>query len=173
MKPAIVLAMHGVPPADFPKQDTLELFGLHMRLAHAPEAERAAMARRHADLDRKMRAWPRTEANDPYYTGSQELAATLGDETGLRVYLGFNEFCSPSMDEALDQAAQEVSRVYVVTPMMTRGGAHSEQDIPAAVEQARRRHPEVGFTYVWPFSAEAVARFLAEQIAAFAPQGDE
>jgi sirohydrochlorin ferrochelatase len=48
--------------------------------------------------------------------------------------------------------------------MMTRGGEHSEKDIPAAVQRARQRHPGVEMTYVWPFDLSQVARFLADQI---------
>jgi sirohydrochlorin ferrochelatase len=47
---------------------------------------------------------------------------------------------------------------------MTRGGEHSEVDIPAAIERARARHPGVAFVYVWPFETAAVARFLAAQV---------
>ena len=52
----------------------------------------------------------------------------------------------------------------VVTPMMTRGGEHSEVDIPAAVDEAGKRHPETRYVYVWPFDTAAVAGFLANQI---------
>ncbi len=59
MTTVIVLAMHGAPPNDFPERETAELFGLHARLEHAHEPERAALEHRHAELDAKMRAWPR------------------------------------------------------------------------------------------------------------------
>ncbi len=74
MKTAIVLAMHGAPPNDFPKNEIGELFGLHARLEHASGRERAALKRRHEELEAKMRAWPRTIQNDPFFAGSLELA---------------------------------------------------------------------------------------------------
>jgi len=52
----IVLAMHGAPPNDFPQHEMAELFGLHARLEHMAGPERAALERRHAELDVKMRA---------------------------------------------------------------------------------------------------------------------
>jgi CbiX protein len=52
----------------------------------------------------------------------------------------------------------------VVTPMMTRGGEHSEADIPMAIARARSRHPSVRFQYAWPFAPAEVAGFLAMQI---------
>jgi sirohydrochlorin ferrochelatase len=48
--------------------------------------------------------------------------------------------------------------------MVTPGGGHSEEDIPALVKQAQARHPEVPIVYAWPFDASKTAQFLAEQI---------
>lgn len=168
MKPVIVLAMHGAPPNDFPKDAMAELFGLHGRLEHAAGPERAALERRHAELEARMRTWPRTTANDPFHAGSLQLAEQLREHTGCPVVVGFNEFCAPSLDEALDQAvAQSPSRVIVITPMMTPGGGHSEIDIPAAITRAQERHPGIPIVYAWPFAVSEVARFLAAQMAQF------
>lgn len=167
MTTTIVLAMHGAPPSGFPRDELAELFGLHMRLEHQPlsEEQRARLEARHAELDIKVRNWPRTPENDPFFAASLELGRHLSEATGRRVVVGFNEFCAPTLDEALDEAATlGVQRVVVVTPMMTRGGEHAERDIPAAIERARARQPAVTFVYAWPFAAEEVAGFLAEQI---------
>jgi sirohydrochlorin ferrochelatase len=48
--------------------------------------------------------------------------------------------------------------------MMTRGGEHSEVDIPAAIARAQGRHPTTPIRYAWPFEAREVAQFLAGQI---------
>lgn len=160
----IVLAMHGMPPADFPRHEAAELFQLHAQLAHVDGPAPERLERRYAVLDAKMRTWPRTLENDPFAAGSDELAAAVREAAGVDVVVGYNEFCAPSLAEALDIAASRASRVIVVTPMMTRGGEHSERDIPAAVKAARARHPAVVFTYVWPFDLAAVAQFLADQI---------
>ena len=165
MSQVILLATHGAPPRDFPEREMAELMGLHARLEHASGPERAALERRYGELDAKMRAWPRTPDNDPFHAGTQELAGHLRQVTGLEVIAGFNEFCAPSLDEALDQAAQDAETVVVVTPMMTRGGEHSEIDIPAAIERARERHPRLAIRYAWPFETGAVAQFLAAHIA--------
>lgn len=112
-----------------------------------------------------MLDWPRDEANDPFFAASHQLADALQQSTGLDVIVGFNEFCSPDLGEALDQAvAQGGQRVLVVTPMMTPGGEHAEIDIPAAIDAARRRHRQVDFRYAWPFETEDVAAFLADQV---------
>lgn len=164
----IVLAMHGMPPNDFPADEMAELFGLHARLAHAGESERAALERRHAELENKMQMWPRTAKNDPFYAGSQELAACLSETTGHQVIIGFNEFCAPNVDKALDDAvAQGAEKVFVVTPMLTQGGEHAEVDIPNAIRRARQRHPLTSVIYAWPFEVMDVAQFLAVQITRF------
>src|SRR3972149_8566489 len=105
MSDVIVLAMHGAPPTDFPPQEIGELFRLHRRLEHVAGPERAALEGRFAALDARIRAWPRTAQNDPFNAGSLDLAAHLERLTGLPVIVGFNEFCAPSLDEALDRAA--------------------------------------------------------------------
>ncbi len=167
-KTTIVLAMHGTPPKDFPADEVIELFSLHARIEHAPPHLPAAQLQqweqRYHELDDKVRHWPRTPENDPFYAASQQIAALLGDETGCEVILGFNEFCAPDLDTALEQAAAHSERVIVVTPMMTPGGEHSEEDIPAAIEQVRTRYPQVEFRYAWPFDLRETAQFLAQQV---------
>jgi sirohydrochlorin cobaltochelatase len=164
METAIVLAMHGAPPKDFSGQELTEYFGLHARVERAGEKERAALATRHGELEAKMRAWPRTAANDPFHAGSLAIAKALANVSGLAVILGFNEFCAPSLEEALGQAALEYRRVIVVTPMLTAGGEHAGADIPAAIERARIRNPRADFRYAWPFEPAEVAAFLAAQV---------
>ena len=118
-----------------------------------------------------MRAWPRTPQNDPFHAASMEMAEQLRQASGDEVIVAFGEFCSPTMDEALEQAAALApERVVVITPMMTRGGDHSEVEIPAAVKRAQERHPLVRFGYVWPYETAQVAGFLASQIDRFEAQ---
>ncbi len=165
MEQIVVLAMHGAPPLDFPREEIAEWFGLHSRLEQAVGPQREGLERRHAELEAKMRAWPRTLQNDPFWAASLELGRHLSQAAGCQVLVGFNEFCSPSLDEVLEQAASRgLDQVVVVTPMMTRGGEHSEVDIPAAIRRAHERHPDQAIQYVWPFEMAEVARFLAAQI---------
>jgi sirohydrochlorin cobaltochelatase len=160
----IVLAMHGAPPLDFPKDELAEFFSLHARAGHAGGERAAGLAPRFAELEAKMRAWPRTANNDPFYAGSLELAEQLRRESGLEVIVGFNEFCSPTLREALERAAGRADKILVITPMMTRGGEHSAVDIPEAIRAARQKHPGKEFVYVWPFPTQDIARFLADQL---------
>jgi len=161
----VVLAMHGAPPADFPRPEFSEFMSLHGRAGRSRGAVDEPIRLRCVELEKKMRTWPRNAQNDPFFVASQELAERLSRETGLEVMLGFNEFCAPSLDEALDRAAATAAEtIIVVTPMMTRGGEHSEADIPAAIERAKTRNPGKTIIYAWPFAAEDVARFLSSQL---------
>ena len=168
MKTIIVLAMHGVPPNDFPKGEMAELMALHGRLGHGVESERVSLERRHAEIDARIRAWPRSARNDPFYVASQDLAEHLSGATGCEVIVGFNEFCAPALDEALDRAMlQRPDKVVVLTPMMTRGGEHSEVHIPQAIRWVQGKYPDTPIVYLWPFEVSEVANFLATQIARF------
>jgi sirohydrochlorin cobaltochelatase len=120
---------------------------------------------RHDELEIKIRTWKRTSQNDPFWAASKSLAARLSAKTGNEVIVGFNEFCGPSVEEALDEAVSNGAiDVIVITPMMTPGGEHSEEDIPDAIDDAKEKHPHVRFRYAWPFEESAVASFLAKQL---------
>ena len=161
----IVLAMHGAPPKDYPKTDLIDFFKLHMMHDVGPDGFPIAMHKRHDMLHDKMREWPRTPKNDPFWDASQNLANELSRVTGHDVIIGFNEFCGPSIDEALEKAVSiGTDKVIVVTPMMTPGGEHSAVDIPESIGRAKERHPDVSFHYAWPFDIKSVASFLADQI---------
>jgi sirohydrochlorin cobaltochelatase len=168
MATIIVLATHGVPPRDFPPAEMAEFFGLHARIEAGGHGMQPAQRERYRALDERMRAWPRTPANDPFHVASLELAARLAGESGLEVIVGFNEFCGPSLDEALAAAAARgAGKVIVVTPMLTRGGEHAGSDIPEAIGRARDAHPGVEFVYAWPFEDAAVVRLLHDQVRTF------
>ena len=110
MKTIILLAVHGSPPNDFPRHEMVELFGLKARLHHPPPEGRNPLELRHAELDAKMRSWPRTAENDPFYAGTQELAVHIRQSTGCDVIVGFNDFCAPGLAEAFDQSIAEGNR---------------------------------------------------------------
>ena len=170
MKTVVLLVAHGVPPNDFPPQERGEFFGLSGRLQRASGEEKEKLLARQKELDRKMRNWPRTPANDPFHTASLELAENLAAETGAEVVPAFNEFCAPDIDTALDRAASSgAERIVVVSTMMTRGGGHSEEEIGEAAEKGKEKYPGIEIIYAWPYESREVARFLAGHIRKFAP----
>ena len=165
---AIVIAMHGMPPKGFPQKDLREFFMLHGNIGTAPNSLSDTQRQRYLQLHDKMRNWPRNQKNDPFHATSKELALLLKEELKCPIHVGFNEFCAPTIDEAITSAATgDPANILIVTPMMTRGGEHAEVDIPAAINRARERFPNIHFTYCWPFDSHDIAHFLATQIQRF------
>lgn len=157
----IVLAMHGVPPRDFPRSEMREYFRLSLKAEDNPSSLSPSEEARLVELEKKIRSWPRNEINDPFYAGSVKIAQALESLAGCEVLLGFNEFCSPSVEEALELAcSQEPETIIVLTPMLTPGGEHAAREIPAAIQKVKARHQEKKIIYAWPFEPEEIARFL-------------
>lgn len=168
-EPAVVLIGHGAPATDCPPQLVGELMSLEWRQGHhgAPGHGHAHPAEARAqELDRQIRNWPRHAGNDPYKAGLERLAAALRPLLPAgKLFIGYNEFCQPSIPEVIAQAVREgATQVLVVPSMLTPGGVHSERDIPRALEEARRVHPGVTIQYAWPFDLHEVASLLAAHL---------
>ncbi len=169
MSNIIILIGHGGVPTDFSRTELREL----MRL----EGERNArgistLGDREQELDRKIRSWPRTAETDPYQSGLEAVADQLRKRLPDRtIVVAYNEFCTPSLDEAIDtQVDAGATKLSLLTTMYTPGGSHSEKEIPAAVKAARERHPGVAIQYAWPVDLSFAAEFLARQLEALPAQ---
>ncbi|MDD5302544.1 MAG: CbiX/SirB N-terminal domain-containing protein [Elusimicrobia bacterium] len=162
-KEAVVLIGHGGTARDTPRPLIAELKRL--------EAERQArrelkMSSREAELDKQVREWPRTPDNDAYKLGVDEIARALAPKLGgRRLVAAYNEFCAPSVEDAIESLVEEgYTRISLISTMFTRGGLHAECEIPGIVAQARRTHPGVQVEYAWPFDAGYLADFLVGQL---------
>jgi len=144
MKTIVVLAMHGLPPSDFPKDQFAEYMGLRTEFRNGDIPTDAKTKKRHDILEKQIRYWPRTRLNDPFYTASQDIAEQLSTDTRCPVILGFAEFCAPDLDEAFDEAVNKgAEQIVVVTPEMAHEGAYPDLDINQAVNRVKERHPRV------------------------------
>ena len=162
---AVVLIGHGAPATDCPPELVGELMSLEWR-QHNGRCDQAALHARAAALDAQIRNWPRHAGNDPYKAGLEQVAAALRPLLPTALFaIGYNEFCRPSIAEALEQVIQQgATRVFVIPSMLTPGGLHAEHDIPKALEAVRRTHPEVTIEYLWPFRTADVAALLASHV---------
>ncbi len=156
-KRAVVLVGHGSVAADVPRP-------LVQRL-RALEAERKSSGAKISDeereLDARIRHWPRTPATDRYKAGIDSIAEELRTHVG-HVVVAFNEYCAPSLEEAVGALVQVgTTRITIVTTMLTPGGVHSEVEIPETVRALQEAHPDVVLRYAWPFDLGAVAKLLA------------
>jgi sirohydrochlorin cobaltochelatase len=124
------------------------------------------MTERERELDHRVRHWPRTPDNDPYRAGLEQIAQALAPKLGgTELVVAYNEFCAPSIDEAIDALVAEGARhIKLVTTMVTPGGSHAAEEIPAILEAARARHPAVSLHYAWPFDLDRVADLLADAV---------
>jgi sirohydrochlorin cobaltochelatase len=167
-KEAVLLIGHGGTASDTPRALVSELKRL--------EGERQArkepgMSPREAALDKQVRDWPRTPETDPYKYGVEAIASALAPKLdGRRVVVAYNEFCAPSVEDAIEALAGEgCERILLISTMFTRGGIHAEFEIPAIVIEARKKHPRMSIEYAWPFDPVLIADFLAAQIARTSP----
>lgn len=167
-KEAVVLIGHGGTASDTPR----EIVGELKRLEAERQARRETkMSSREAELDKKVRDWPRTPKTDPYKFGVEEIAKALAPKLGGRkLVVAYNEFCAPSVEDAIEGLVKEgFTRVSLVSTMFTRGGVHAEYELPRLVASEAKKHPGVVVEYAWPFNADFIAGFLAGQLARALP----
>ncbi len=160
---AVILVGHGGVPKDVPRELVAELKQLERDREHRGESQ---MSAREAELDRTIREWPRTAETDPYKAGLEAIAARMEPLLGGRkLVVAYNEFCAPSLADAVAELVREdYKRITIVTTMVTPGGSHSEFELPAEVTHLQATHPEVEIRYAWPYALEDVARFFAAQV---------
>lgn len=162
---AVVLVGHGGVPRDYPRERLAQLRGLEARRRAAgtpPSPEEIA-------LDSEIRNWPRTPASDPYQAGLKSLAAYLRPLLQpARLVLAYNEFCGPTVAEAVRALAAEGATDIVAVPsMLTPGGVHAEVEIPEIIAQLQHELPQIGVRYAWPFAPEHLASFFVEHLRQF------
>lgn len=160
----VILVGHGAVPKDYPRAAVTRLRSLaaQRRVSGAPPSDEER------ELESRLRGWPRTPATDPYQAGlvalASHLEALLPD---VLLSIAYLEFCAPTLEEAVDHLVTGgVTEITVIPSMLTAGGVHSEVDIPASLDDLRKRHPMIGLRYAWPVDQRLLARMLAEHLAA-------
>ena len=166
-KRAIILVGHGGLPSDIPS----EIVEKFMRLHKARVKTEGEATRQEVELDNTIRRWRRTPETDPYQSGLEELASRM--EKFLNKFIvktAYNEFCYPTIEESVGELVEgNVSKIILVTTMITRGGSHSEQEIPQELEVLREKFKDIDIQYAWPFDMDAFALFLATHVKIFNP----
>ena len=61
------------------------------------------------------------------------------------------------------------SKIILVTTMITRGGSHSELEIPEELEVLRKKYKDIDIQYAWPFDMDTFALFLSDHVKSFSP----
>jgi sirohydrochlorin cobaltochelatase len=162
---AVVLSGRGGVPRDYPRERLMRRRSLEARRRASgdpPSSEEVA-------LETERRRWPRTAATDPYQAGLEGLAAHLGPRLApARLVLAYNEFCAPTVAEAVRALATAgVTDIIAVPSMLTPGGVHAEVDIPEIINALRAEFPTLNVRYAWPFAGEHLAAFFVDHLRRF------
>ncbi|GJL56809.1 MAG: hypothetical protein NPIRA02_39410 [Nitrospirales bacterium] len=162
----VILVGHGGIPKDYPSERVSKL----KRLEAQRRAAGQPMSQEEYELDTNIRTWPRTPETDPYQAGLEALAAQMKPMlNGAQFSVAYNEFCGPTLSEAVENLiVQGAKHITVVSTMFTPGGSHSEYEIPEEMEELRAKHPDVKLRYAWPFNLNQVAQMLTDHINQFA-----
>lgn len=161
----VVLVGHGGIPKGYPGEKVTKL----KRLEAQRRAAGQPMSSEEHELDQNIRLWPRTPETDPYQAGLEKLASQLKPLIdGAHFSTAYNEFCTPTLEEAIEtQIAEGAKDITVVSTMFTPGGSHSEYEIPEEMAELRKKHPGITLTYAWPFDLGKVAEMLAAHLKQF------
>ena len=158
----VVLVGHGGIPKDCPQDLVTKL----KRLEAQRRAAKQPPSQEELELDQKIRRWPRTKATDPYQSGLEAVGAVLLPHlNGVLFAMAYNEFCTPTLEESVeDLVKQGATSITVLTTMFTPGGSHSEVEIPEILDHLRPKYPTVELRYAWPFDLQLIAKTLNEQL---------
>ncbi len=80
----------------------------------------------------------------------------------IAMEFGFIELAEPHLDTALDELVARGPCHVIGVPLVLLGAGHMKNDGPACLERARRRHPEVRFTYGTEMGIHPLALSVAE-----------
>lgn len=162
---AVILVGHGGLPKDCPR----EIVQQFKQLERERKTSGKPATAQEQDLEKRIREWPRTPENDPYKAGLEQLAERLEPLLeGAPLLLAYNEFCAPTVEDAVaNLATRGVTHITVVPTMLTPGGSHSEIEIPEILDDLRARHPALEIRYAWPTDLDLMARMLANHLKKF------
>ena len=161
-----ILASHGTPAIDLPAQEMMKFMMLKYAGGTSVKDKSTRTKRLHAQ-DEKIRNWPRTD-EDAYWAGTKKLGEVLGKMIGSKILVGYNEFCAPSLEVVFAEAVKKkAKKVIVISSMWEPDNPHGGSDVPRAVNRAKKKHPEVGFVYAWPYSYDKIVSSLSGQLIEF------
>jgi sirohydrochlorin cobaltochelatase len=101
------------------------------------------------------------EANDAFSEFLNQLRQAFPKR---HVQGAFLELCKPSIPEAIASCIAEGMTQIFILPLMFFPGRHVKKDIPAFIEEAKARHPDVDFHYSGPLASDSrMLKLVAEK----------
>jgi precorrin-8X/cobalt-precorrin-8 methylmutase len=117
---------------------------------------------------------PRKDANRIEAVGSLLHRLMHPNCTGDCVKVAYLQFAEPSIGEAITACVEEGARKIIVHPFFLSAGMHVTTDIPAMLDEARARYPDVRFVYTEPLGIhEKLAHVVIERIRSANPPAPE
>jgi sirohydrochlorin cobaltochelatase len=107
-----------------------------------------------------------SEGAEEFLTFAKRLAARLARP----IYPGFLELADPPVVAAIEEAVQAGAERILAVPWMLLGGGHVKNDLPAAIQVARRRYPQVSIHYGTPITVQPeILSVLGDRLATIDP----
>ncbi len=113
-------------------------------------------------------------ARDPLWAVPFEAVARRVRAAGVEAALGYLEFMQPSPLDAGSALADAGCEQIDLLPLFLGAGGHVRKDLPAVIDELRRRHPQVRFALRRAVGEdEAVIEAMATSALRAAPNGKE
>jgi len=159
---AIILIGHGGIPKNYPSEKVSRLRMLEAQR----QKNQTPITKEERILDNEIRYFPRTKENDLFHFGTLEIADHLRAQLdNIKLVVAYNEFCAPSIEDATTALiAEGYNDITFLSTMFTRGGVHSEHEIPEIIEYLKTKYPTAKLKYAWPFDGNLIAEFLFKQL---------
>jgi precorrin-8X/cobalt-precorrin-8 methylmutase len=110
---------------------------------------------------------PKKNANNVEIVAALVHKALHPDCERSCVKVAYMQFVQPDIPSAIDECVAEGADEVVIHPYFLYSGMHVTKDIPEMIEEARRRHPSVRFTYTEPLGVhENLVKIVLERIQA-------
>ncbi len=101
-----------------------------------------------------------------FLTFAERLSARLARP----IYPGFLELADPSLASTIDNAVKTGAQSIVAVPWFLLGAGHVKNDVPVALQWARKHYPQVAIRYGSPINMQPeILAILAERLAAIDP----
>lgn len=107
-----------------------------------------------------------SEGANEFLTFANRLASRLAHP----IYAGFLELAEPPIVSAIDEAVQAGAKTIFAIPWLLLGAGHAKNDLPTAIQWARKRYPQVVIRYGTPINMQPeLLAVLADRLAAIDP----
>lgn len=107
-----------------------------------------------------------SEGAEEFLTFVERVASRLSQP----VYPGFLELADPPIATIMNRAVQTGAKNIIAVPWMLLGAGHVKNDLPSAIQVARRRYPQVTIQYGTPITVQPeLLSVLADRLAAIDP----